>query len=509
MREAKSVSSFSKAKKLVSGLVVAVLAFTYVSLVRGQGPAHDDRVATPVQRDAAKELSMKIAEPFTFAAVGDIIIRRPVAQLDDPGFQALVKVMRAADMTYANMEGPIIDQSDPNYHGPKTGGPKTIIDDLKTMGIRVMTTSNNHTMDGGSEGMFMTNRFLDEAQITHAGSGKDLAEARDTHIGITPKGTIGVLGIFSIDPGSYPPISRTSDARNNWPGVNPLHVTPYNVVTSEQMSSLRKIRDASFAHRSEVIVPVSPAPANESPNELFLFGSFYKVGENVGSLSYAMDPKDLSGIMQSIRIGKQNSDFMIVAIHCHENSFSYQAYSHDNSTPDFLISLAHKAIDNGADVFVGHGIHTLRGVEIYKGKPIFYGVSNFFYQEGPASYITDPTPRKTTEVESSWGGAAAGGGGEFFPDDKEVLLTTSRYEGGKLVEVRLYPADLGIDGMRPLSRAGDPTTPTPEQAQRILKHLQEISKPFGTTISIENNVGVIHVGQVGTKQLAANTGGVQ
>ena len=59
---------------------------------------------------------------------------------------------------------------------------------------RVMTTANNHTMDGGSEGMFMTNRLLDEARITHAGSGKDLTEARKARVGITPKGTIGVVG---------------------------------------------------------------------------------------------------------------------------------------------------------------------------------------------------------------------------------------------------------------------------------------------------------------------------
>ena len=115
------------------------------------------------------------------------------------------------------------------------------------------------------------------------------------------------------------------------------------------------------------------------------------MGEKVGSLTYTIDPRDLDGIMRSIRVGKQNSDFMVVAIHAHQNSFSYQAYSHDNSTPDFLIELAHKAIDNGADVFVGHGVHTLRGVEIYKGKPIFYGVASFIQHEGPAIEVTDPS----------------------------------------------------------------------------------------------------------------------
>ena len=191
-------------------------------------------------------------------------------------------------------------------------------------------------------------------------------------------------------------------------------------------------------------------------------------------------------MMQSIRIGKQNSDFMVVAIHCHQNSFSYQAYSHDNSTPDFLVALAHQAIDNGADEFVAHGIHTLRGVEIYKGKPIFYGVSNFIYHEGPAIEVTDPSR------------PPANGGAEdqtHMADNKEVLLTTSHFEGGKLTEVRLYPADLGIEGTRTVSKAGVPMTPSPQQAQRILKLVQDLSKPYGTTIAIENNVGVIRVSQ--------------
>jgi poly-gamma-glutamate synthesis protein (capsule biosynthesis protein) len=486
MRKIKSRNDLRNQKLAAAvGLVVAALAAT--SLARAQGAAEGDVALPQTRRDAAKELAMKIAEPFTFAAVGDIIIRRPVGQLGDAGFQALTKVMRAADSTYANMEGPMIDASDPNYHGPQVGGPKTIIDDLKAMGIRVMTTANNHTMDGGSEGMFMTNRLLDEAGITHAGSGKDLTEARQARVGITPKGTIGVVGMYSIDPSSNPGWTRYTDARDKWPGLNPLHVTPYNTVTAEQMAALRKIRDAAYAHRSEVTVPVAPVPGNEAPNELFLFGTRHKVGEKVGSLTYTIDPRDLDGIMRSIRIGKQNSDFMIVAIHAHQNSFSYQAYSHDNSTPDFLIELAHKAIDNGADVFVGHGVHTLRGVEIYKGKPIFYGVASFIQHEGPAIEVTDPSRPPSAQQSRQ-------------PDNKEVLLTTSRYEGGKLVEVRLYPVDCGIDGMRPVSKAGVPMTPAPEQAQRILKLVQDLSKPFGTTISIEDNVGVIRVAQSGTTQ---------
>jgi Bacterial capsule synthesis protein PGA_cap len=497
--EIKSRRSLRNAMLFSTGIVVVGLAMISVSSARGQGPAHDDSVVPRKQRDPAKELAMKITAPFTFAAVGDMIIRRPV-EVDDPAFQGLLKVMRSADMTYANMEGVIIDPKDPSYHGPHAGGPKSVSTDLKAMGIRVVTTANNHEYDGGAEGIAMTNHLLDEVGIVHAGSGKDLQEAREAQYGITPMGTIGVVGVFPIDPGTIG-VARESFAREKWAGVNPLHVTLYNVVTPEQMAELRKIRDASYAHRSEVTTPVAPVPPDEEAKELFLFGTWYKVGDKTGALSYKMDQSDLDGIIRSIRFGKQNSDFMIVAIHCHQNSFSYQAYSHDNSVPDFLVQVAHMAIDNGADVFVGTGVHTLRGVEIYKGKPIFYGVSNYFYQETPVNYITDPVHPKTSGVtyageeqerEGDMGNTA---GGQHYPDDKEVLLTTSRYEGGKLVEVRLYPGDLGIDGTRPISKAGDPLVPSPEEAQKILKHVQEISRQFGTTISIEDNVGVIRVAQ--------------
>jgi poly-gamma-glutamate capsule biosynthesis protein CapA/YwtB (metallophosphatase superfamily) len=488
---------------VAKGLVAALLSVMAVSLANAQGAPNGDIVLPPTRHEAVKELPMKITEPFTFAAVGDIIIRNPMGQLDDPGFQALTKVMRAADTTYANMDGPIIDDSDSDYHGPQMplGGGKTVVDDLISMGIRVVTTASNHQMDAGGQGTLMSNRLLDEAKIVHAGSGKDLFNARRARYGITPKGTIGVVGMYSIDPSSSPGPSRFGDARDGVPGVNPLHVTPYNIVTAEQMASLRKIRDAVYAHRSEVPVPVAPTPANEGPDTLFMFGTWYKVGDKVGSLTYTIDQKDLAGIIQSIRFGKQNSDFLIVAMHCHQNSFSYQAYSHDNNTPDFLIDVAHKAIDNGADVFIGHGVHTLRGVEIYKGKPIFYGVASFVYQESASVYITDPSRRPPASGELEFP--------THLPDNKEVLLTTSRYEGGKLVEVRLYPADLGIDGTRTYSKAGLPMTPSPEQAQRILKLLQDVSKPFGTTISIENNVGVIRVAQSGSKQSSAATGGSQ
>src|SRR5881628_3529314 len=44
---------------------------------------------------------------------------------------------------------------------------------------------------------------------------------------------------------------------------------------------------------------------------------------------------------------------------------------------DYQVEIAHAAIDAGADVVMGHGPHDACAVEMYQGKPIFYGLGSF------------------------------------------------------------------------------------------------------------------------------------
>jgi len=471
----------------------AVLMINFAS-AEGQGqPAGNTYFHPPVvPRDSGTDLAMKIMAPFTFAGVGDMIDNHPVGDLAAPAFQGLVQVMRGADVTYANMEGTMVDYA--TFAGPIQGEvrPKALLDDLKAYGIRIMTTSNNHTFDAGPPAMLETLRLLDSAGIAHAGSGPNLQEAREAHFLKTPKGTIGVVGMFSIGPetpGGGAATYKQGTSSSGLPGLNPLHVRVANIVTAEQMQALRKIRDTVYARRTEVPTPIEYTAAElADQNNLVLFNETYKVGNAPGNLDYTMDPGDLRDILWSIRNGKEYSDFMVVAIHCHQNSYSFQAYSHDNDVPNFLVELAHKAIDNGADVFIAHGVHTLRPVEIYKGKPIFYGVSNFFNQLGQRPEPPTPTGNQT-EAEQAYEGITWA----TLDDNLEALLVTSHYDGGKLTEVRIYPADLGQGKSRPMSEIGTPMTPSPEIARKILEKVQRLSKPFGTNISIENNVGIIRV----------------
>jgi len=49
---------------------------------------------------------------------------------------------------------------------------------------------------------------------------------------------------------------------------------------------------------------------------------------------------------------------------------------------DYQVEIAHAAIDAGADAVVGHGPHQVCGVEVYRGKPIFYGLGSFSFHTG-------------------------------------------------------------------------------------------------------------------------------
>ena len=51
----------------------------------------------------------------------------------------------------------------------------------------------------------------------------------------------------------------------------------------------------------------------------------------------------------------------------------------------------HDEIDAGADIIVMHGAPLLHGVEIYRGRPIFYDLGNFIYNVPPTlTYIDEP-----------------------------------------------------------------------------------------------------------------------
>lgn len=439
----------------------------------------------PAHRTWRAESVMKIQAPFTVAAVGDIIIPQPLYD-DDPRFQSLIGHIRKADVGFGNMESSLVDFRD--FRGPVAGteAPLDTGLSIKAMGFTLMSRANNHTFDGGVAGMISTDEALDKVGIAHAGTGMDLQQARAARYVETPKGRVGLVSIFSVDDISHygPSFDKTLATERNGdiggaPGADPLHLIAYHVVSPDELKRMEAIAQSVYGQRHGSAIPA----ANGQPERFKFFDEWYEAGPDAGAIHYAMDPADEQGILASIRNGKIYSDFVMVNIHAHQtSSYSLQGIGGvDHNVPDFLVKLAHDAIDNGADLFVVEGVHALRGIEIYKGKPIFYDVSNFVFQFGlqfGRGYDILDNERHMSGLEK--------------PASQVTVLTTSHYEHGKLTEVRLYPVDLG-GAHRPISQMGIPLTPPPAEAQSILRDMQQYSQPFGTKISIENNVGVIRV----------------
>jgi poly-gamma-glutamate synthesis protein (capsule biosynthesis protein) len=463
-----------------------------VALTASRASQAEPLAFVPPVRSVESETATKVASPFTVAAVGDLIMPQPLYS-DDPAFQRLIEPMRKADVGFANMESSLVDFR--HFDGPVAGteAPIEMGASIKAMGVTLVTHANNHALDGGVAGMISTDQALDQLGIVHAGTGRDLQEARAARFLATPKGRVAAVGMFSLDDASNygPSYSRTEATYRNGdlggaPGVNPLHLTAYHVVKPEQLDALRAMAQAIYG------APGGRPPAVVgTPDRMRFFDEWYEAGADAGAIRYEMNPADERDILQSIRNGKVYGDFLIASIHVHQTSRFCAACllttagvpgmkeGLDHDAPDFLVKLAHDSIDNGADMFVAHGVHALRGVEIYKGKPIFYGLSNFVFQFGlqfGSGNDVLANERNLSALEN--------------PASQEALLATSRFENGKLVEVRLYPAALG-GPQRPISRMGIPLTPAPQEAQRILKGMQDYSSSFGTRIAIENGVGVI------------------
>src|SRR5258706_8331281 len=219
-----------------------------VFLALSAGHAQGQSAAPPATewpgRNSANELALKISAPFTVAAVGDIIMPQPLVS-QDPRYLKLINIMRQADVAFANMETSLVDIS--HFTGA-IGGTEAPLEAgaaIKDMGIDIMNRANNHTFDGGVMGMISTDEALDKLGIAHAGTGKDLHEARAAHFLMTPKGRVGLGGMFSIcDVGNYGPNYHLAQAAypvagvRGAPGMNALRLTDYHIASPEQLQSL-------------------------------------------------------------------------------------------------------------------------------------------------------------------------------------------------------------------------------------------------------------------------------
>jgi len=434
-------------------------------------------------RDPPKPASIKGA--FTLVGIGDLLYSHPMANSPDREFQKVVELVQRGDVTIGNQEGVFFDLKTFKGQGYGNGllwGEGTLARDMKAMGVRMVSVANNHATDWGPEGLLETCRLLDEAGIVHAGGGRTLREARQAGVLATPKGRIALISVAS----TFKPNAGANDAVGevpSRPGISLLRTRKVNLVTEDQMVLIRKLGTALAS-------PLHPAPA-PGAQEMTFDDELYRVAEKPG-LHYDMDLYDHAGLLKAIRDAKQEADLVVFTIHAHESPTGL-----DDDTPeppDFLVTLFHNAVDAGADVILGGGPHSLRGVEIYKGRPVFYGMGVFFIkgeikalQETMFRVFPDadghpPAPKPAERSVRPGGNPASWYDG---------VVAVTDFENAKAKTVRLYPLDVG-NTYEP-SRRGIPHLADAANARRILETLQKESARFGTNIAIEGSAGVIRI----------------
>jgi poly-gamma-glutamate synthesis protein (capsule biosynthesis protein) len=185
-------------------------------------------------------------------------------------------------------------------------------------GFDAVTIANNHMYDFGPEALIDTRALLLEKGIAVTGAGRDLDEARQPAI-VERKGVrVGFLGYCSVIP-------EGGEAAPGKAGIAPLRV----ITTYEG-------RGAHAAPR------VITRP----------------------------DDGDMKNILDDIASLRRQVDVVVVAFH-------WGVIWAPRVIADYQVTVAHACIDAGADLILGHHAHVPKAIEMYRGKAIFYSLSNF------------------------------------------------------------------------------------------------------------------------------------
>jgi len=432
-----------------------------------------------------------MAKRMRLTATGDALITRRMPLYDDPAFMGMVALIRACDVAFTNTEVTLS-----RFRGwpvVESGGMALSVDprcahDLRQLGFNCTAFANNHTLNYGEEGVLRTLDALRDADIVCAGAGANLGEARLPAYLETINGRLGLVGCAS----SFAKGQRAGDQTALLPGragLNPLRFKATIMVDADAMAAIKRIAEATGLEQQRQFGEwMNFYPPTTKEGEYSFLNQTYAVTD--GAMGVATEPneQDLAEIARWTAEAKRQAGFAMVSIHAHEQGGERWLPA------DFLPTFAHAMIDAGADIVVGHGPHLLRGLEFYRGKPIFYSLGNFIFEhetlERMAADDYDTLKRDPTWTPGQVLHDLHRNLEQSFPaDDRywESVLPICEFEGDQVRAITLYPLTLGFQ--RPVWERGIPRLASGEQADATLRRFADLSAPFGTEIAIADGVG--------------------
>lgn len=449
---------------------------------------------------------------WSVAAVGELMVSRPFGMFEEEDFLAIKSALDAADVAYGHSEMNFLDENTlpcaarGDSVASYMNADPAIVNDIKWLGVDIMSLANNHSFDFGCDGIMENRRNCIQAGIACAGTGRDLDEAGSATLCETKAGRVAMISAASGNK-SHEWANRAKGKIPARPGINPLRVHTRYHVPHDTAEAIR-----AMCKEFRILTKKGSYGGFYLKDDEFLIGtpmmnSKYNCIRYVEDDKFAVemhcDEKDLEQIVRNLKSAKEISDLVMMAHH-----YNISEGPRGDVPPTFAREFAHAAIDAGADIYFGHGWHRTMGIEIYKGKPIIHNMGNLFAQ----SQFLQHVPYDSYET---WG----------HDMDKTVTLMSTdeplhpgidkpsplwwnsaiyemKFDENKNVKtIKLTPLELGRDfsydkviNNRPTGRTceGRPMVAHGENARLILERIVTLSAAFGTHFVIDGETAFWH-----------------
>ncbi len=327
-------------------------------------------------------------DTVTLMAVGDVGPHR-----DDPAsiFEYAGPVIRRADIRFCQLERIFSSRGAPEVsirsHHSRVD-PKNV-SALTAAGFQVVSFASNHSLDWGPVAFLDTLDLLRKEGMLPLGAGKDIDEARSPVL-VEKKGAkVAFLGYCTVLPKGY-------DAAPSIPGCAPLRAKTFYEQIDWQAGT---------------------------PPRIITF----------------TEERDLKAMVDDVKKARAAADVVIVSIHwgVHFAPAIIAMYQRE---------VGHAAIDAGADAIVGHHAHILKPIEVYRGKPIFYSLCNFaFEQELPPETIRSARFQEMLALSPGWVLDGTYKSYPFPPDSRMTMAAKLTISGRKVTRVSFLPAFIEED----------------------------------------------------------------
>ncbi|MER7877181.1 CapA family protein [Streptomyces solisilvae] len=423
-------------------------------------------------------------------ATGDSILTRRLSALRTPGFSEVVERVRAADVSFTNLEMVFPGAGrtpSTTFHGTHVGVDPDLLGEFSWLGFDMYGMANNHATDYGTNGLAASIAELHKRGMVFAGVGHTLREARRPVYLQTARGRIALISAGS----SNARLSIAADPGEGdigRPGMAPVRLQKTHFLAPEKLKLLRDILAEAGVN---VAATGTTAPGISFPYpDMNVYDRPPADGFAVEGVHFAPDERshihtgalerDVDALVDVVDEATKQADLVFVALHCHEG---VDGRWNTEVGAEFLRPLAHKLIDAGANAILGSGPHMLRGMELYRNRPICYSLGNFIFTlETMASfplevYEQQDMPLNSTAADLYDRVTGYATERRFW---ESVVAQFDFDDDGGLAGCELVPVTSGF-GL-PRSQRGCPLQADENDSLRILEHLDGLSRPFDTRI---------------------------